>query len=62
MSASHRGRQARLSRQASVMQEMQKAQDKDSLDGRYARLMVRRDLLRCSVASDARKALTRVCY
>jgi hypothetical protein len=41
MSASQRARQARLSRQASVMQEVQKAQDKDSLDGRYARLMVR---------------------
>lgn len=34
-------KQVRLLRQASVLHEIQESQEKDSLEGRYARLMVR---------------------
>ncbi|KAG6614814.1 HECT E3 ubiquitin ligase [Phytophthora cinnamomi] len=39
MSSSARAKQTRLLRQASVLHELQETQEKDSLDGRYARLM-----------------------
>ncbi|KAG7389554.1 RING finger and SPRY domain-containing protein 1 [Phytophthora pseudosyringae] len=38
-SSGTRSKQARLLRQASVLHELQETQEKDSLDGRYARLM-----------------------
>ncbi|KAE9326313.1 hypothetical protein PF001_g2497 [Phytophthora fragariae] len=38
-SSSARAKQTRLLRQASVLHELQESQEKDSLDGRYARLM-----------------------
>ncbi|ETI45966.1 hypothetical protein F443_09604 [Phytophthora nicotianae P1569] len=38
-SSGTRSKQARLMRQASVLHELQETQEKDSLDGRYARLM-----------------------
>lgn len=34
-------KQAQLLRQASVLHEIQESQEKDSLEGRYARLIVR---------------------
>uniref|UniRef100_M4BN18 Uncharacterized protein n=1 Tax=Hyaloperonospora arabidopsidis (strain Emoy2) TaxID=559515 RepID=M4BN18_HYAAE len=37
--SSARSKQTRLLRQASVLHELQETQEKDSLDGRYARLM-----------------------
>ncbi|OWZ20853.1 HECT E3 ubiquitin ligase [Phytophthora megakarya] len=39
MSSGTRSKQTRLLRQASVLHELQETQEKDSLDGRYARLM-----------------------